>query len=113
MDDNGNPEEGVVTAAPDVPEATDAPDAPPLDRDLTIYHVADLKPRLLAWADAGCAPLSLGAVAECDSAGVQLLLAARRSLAARGSSLQITAASAVVRDALSVFGLQALLPTTP
>jgi len=109
MDDNGNPEEGVVTAAPDVPEATDAPDAPPLDRDLTIYHVADLKPRLLAWADAGCAPLSLGAVAECDSAGVQLLLAARRTAIARGAALTLLDAPPTVQDAIRRVGLDNVL----
>jgi len=91
------------------------PEALTLGPELTIAFAASERERLaeaLRKPDTGLA-LDLATVTEFDSAGVQLLLAARRSLAARGSSLQITAASAVVRDALSVFGLQALLPTTP
>ena len=53
--------------------------------------------------------LDLGEVTDFDSAGVQLLLAARRSLAERGQRLQVATASPVVRDGLQVFGLQSLL----
>ena len=56
--------------------------------------------------------LDLSGVTEFDSAGLQLLLAARRSLAARGQALSIHQPSAVVCDALAVFGLQDLLSTT-
>jgi len=59
--------------------------------------------------DSGTLTLDLSGVSEFDSAGLQLLLATRRSLAAKGRGLHITAASAVVRDALVVFGLQQLL----
>jgi anti-sigma B factor antagonist len=58
----------------------------------------------------GDVTLDLAAVSEFDSAGVQLLLATRRSLTERGSSLRIVGASRTVTDALSVYGLQALLP---
>lgn len=54
--------------------------------------------------------LDLSGVTEFDSAGVQLLLAARRSLAERGQVLALLDASPVVRDALAVFGLQHTLP---
>jgi anti-sigma B factor antagonist len=54
--------------------------------------------------------LDLSGVTEFDSAGVQLLLATRRSLAARGQTLALLDASPVVRDALAVFGLQHTLP---
>ena len=55
--------------------------------------------------------LDLSSVTEFDSAGLQLLLATRRSLAARGQALHIHEPSAVVRDALAVFGLLDLLST--
>jgi anti-anti-sigma factor len=53
--------------------------------------------------------LDLSAVEAFDSAGVQLLLATRRSLAERGDALRIVAASPAVNDALAHFGLQHLL----
>ena len=53
--------------------------------------------------------LDLSEVTDFDSAGVQLLLAARRSLVERGQRLHVAAASQVVRDGLQVFGLQSLL----
>lgn len=57
----------------------------------------------------GALTLDLSGVTEFDSAGLQLLLATRRSLAASGRPLRIAAPSEVVRDALLVFGLQPLL----
>lgn len=62
---------------------------------------------------AGGLQLDLGAVQDFDSSGVQLLLSARRSLAARGQVLQVVAASAPVRDALLLFGLGELLAAAP
>jgi anti-sigma B factor antagonist len=57
----------------------------------------------------GTLALDLAGVTEFDSAGLQLLLAARRSLTAQGRALRLLAPSAVVRDALVVFGLHPLL----
>jgi anti-sigma B factor antagonist len=53
--------------------------------------------------------LDLQGVTDVDSAGVQLLLAARRSLTERGDMLHLQAPSACVREALTVFGLTGLL----
>ena len=47
-----------------VPEPTPLPAAAPIDRDLTIYHVAELKPRLLAWLQDGGSTLSLACAQE-------------------------------------------------
>lgn len=76
--------------------------------ELTIAQAAQWREQLLAWLADGRTTLSLdlGEVSDFDSAGVQLLLAARRSLGERGGSLSIRAASATVVDALRVFGLQ-------
>jgi anti-anti-sigma factor len=81
-----------------------------LGPELNIGHAAAARDILAAaLAGQGDRALDLGAVSDIDSAGVQLLLAARRSLAERGNALHLTAASAAVRDALAVFGLQHLL----
>lgn len=55
--------------------------------------------------------LDLSAVTEVDSAGLQLLLATRRSLAERGDALHLLAPSAPLREALAVLGLSHLLPS--
>lgn len=82
--------------------------------DMTITAAAGLREHLVdavAGLPAGstCLRLDLSAVHEFDSSGVQLLLAARRSLAERGASLQVVAAANAVRDALQLFGLTTLL----
>jgi len=61
-----------------------------------------------AAADAGPLALDLSAVTEIDSAGVQLLLALRASLAARGRALHLQAPGGMVREALGTLGLQSL-----
>ncbi len=95
---------------------TDTPaPAPPLalGPDLTIAHAATCRDALV---DALCATtgdlaLDLCGVTDIDSAGLQLLLATRRSVAERGASLQIIGLSGSAADALAVFGLDARLDT--
>ena len=53
--------------------------------------------------------LDLGQIEACDSAGVQLLLAAKASAAGRNRQLRITAASESVRQACETYGLTELL----
>lgn len=83
----------------------------PLGPELTIAFAAACRDTLVdALATTpGDLALDLGEVTDFDSSGVQLLLATQRSLAARGDALCITAASAAVRDALTLFGLGGLL----
>ena len=84
-----------------------------LGAEMTIAHAAAHRDSLvdaLAAAPGGL-QLDLSGVSDVDSSGVQLLLAARRSLAERGQPLQIVAASAAVQDALQLFGLAELLAT--
>jgi anti-anti-sigma factor len=85
-----------------------------LGPELTIPHAAAIRDRLLAAmaaqdADEADFTLDLGPVGECDSSGVQLLLATRRSLRNRGGRLRLLDAGAAVRDALTTFGLTDLL----
>jgi anti-anti-sigma factor len=87
-----------------------------IDAEMTIAAAAGLRETLVDAvaalpADATALRLDLSAVHDFDSSGVQLLLSARRSLAARGAALQVVAAADAVRDALQLFGLGALLAT--
>ncbi len=83
----------------------------PLGPELTIAQAAACHATLLQAlaAHSGDLALDLATVSDFDSAGVQLLLATRRSLAERGDALRIVAASPAVNDALAHFGLQDLL----
>ncbi len=72
---------------------------------MTIAQASQWLEPLRAALSAGASRLDLDAVSECDSAGVQLLLAARRSAAMQGQVLGEQRASQSVRDCLSRYGL--------
>ena len=84
--------------------------------ELTVAEAEAFRQALLAGladADAGgraFPPVDLGAVERFDTAGVQLLLSLRRTLAARGEDWRLAAASPAVADTLAFYGLAALLP---
>jgi anti-sigma B factor antagonist len=81
-----------------------------LGPELTIPYAAVHHLSLLEkLADDGDLALDLAGVSDFDSAGVQLLLSTRRTLAERGDALHIVGASAAVRDALELFGLADLM----
>jgi len=81
-----------------------------LDQPLTIYTAAELKPRMIeAVGGPGFDGFDLSAVGEIDSAGVQLLLLARREAATRGAPFRLARASDCVIDALSMLGLESML----
>jgi anti-anti-sigma factor len=79
--------------------------------EMTINHAGACHDALARAMEAapGDLHLDLREVTDFDSAGVQLLLAVRRSLRERGDALVIDGASPPVRDALVVFGLLDLL----
>lgn len=60
----------------------------------------------------GAAELDLSAVSECDTAGVQLLVAARRQARARGTALALHNPSEPVREALQRYGIEAMTSTS-
>lgn len=85
-----------------------------LPAELSIYTAAELHPQWLAWAsqDGGAQAHALvdgTAVDLVDGAGVQLLVALQRCLAARGCSLHLRAPSRPLRDACDALGLGAWL----
>lgn len=77
-----------------------------VEGELTIYRAAELKPALLETVRGHAAPaLDLSAVTEFDSAGLQLLLAARQEAARLGKRLAVSAASSAVRDVFALLGM--------
>lgn len=79
--------------------------------EFTIYRAAELCERFReAVAPSADLAVDLAEVTECDTAGVQLLLAAARALEERGSRLLLAAASEPVREALQSLGLAARFP---
>ena len=95
---------------------TDPSPAFRIDGELTIYSAAAicaaLKDAVAATPAGAPFELDLAGVTEMDSAGVQLLLAASRSLQAHAGSLRIAAASAPVREALEALQLAAHFDAT-
>lgn len=78
-----------------------------VEGEMTIYRAAELKPALLEAVRTHDAPtLDLSAVTEFDSAGLQLLMVARREAAGLGKRVEICAASPAVRDVFALLGLE-------
>ena len=74
--------------------------------EMTIGRAADLKNELLA-ALSGCTDveINLAAVDEIDSAGIQLLVLAKREAVAAGKRLRLTAHSKAVVEILDLCNL--------
>jgi anti-sigma B factor antagonist len=77
-----------------------------IEEDLTIYNAVDMKRRLL---DAVRAPnaleLDLARVGEIDTAGVQLLILAKRESQRLSRDLHIVAHSPAVRSVLEIYNM--------
>jgi anti-anti-sigma factor len=85
-----------------------------IDGDLTIRHAARRRTQLLDWlAQAGPDDaLDLAQVSACDTAGLQLLLALRRSRAEQSHGLRLCNATPGLSEVLQRSGLGDLLPDT-
>jgi anti-sigma B factor antagonist len=88
-----------------------------LDGEMTIYRAAELKQALLAAIDgAASLALDLSGVTEIDSAGLQLLMLAKRTAQSKGGDLHLAAQSNAVADVLDLldlatyFGDQLVIP---
>lgn len=74
--------------------------------ELTIYTASEWKPRLLApLLEGENLELDLGAVQELDTAGLQLLLLAKKEARARGLTLQFCNHSPAALEAIELCGL--------
>lgn len=80
-----------------------------LTGEWTIHQIGDHHRALMSAIQAGAWTLDASGITEFDSAGLQLLVAARHTLLRQGRELQLVAASACVRDALANYGLDASL----
>lgn len=77
-----------------------------LPGELTIYTAEECKKVLDAsFAHAGDVDLDLSAIESIDSAGLQLLVLAKKEALARGKKFQLSVSSPAVRDALQLSGL--------
>ena len=77
-----------------------------LDQDLTIYNAGCVKMQFLEALEANqLLELDLSQVAEIDTAGIQLLVFAKRESLRQKRSLRIVAHSPAVRDAIDFFDL--------
>ncbi len=80
-----------------------------IDGEFTIYRAAELaaalKAALAAVPDGGALEVDLSEVSEMDSAGVQLLLAAKRSADETGRALRLAGRSAAVSEVLAILRL--------
>ena len=85
-----------------------------IEGDMNIYRAAELKQLLVSAAEnATVVHVDLCDVTELDSAGVQLLLLARRTAEKRQHEFQVVRASAVVCEVLKLLDLTSLVDGVP
>jgi anti-sigma B factor antagonist len=76
-----------------------------IDGELTIFRAAELKPALLA--EPPVTEIDLSGVTDLDTAGVQLLMLAKKTAVTQGRDLHLTGHSAVVMDVFELLNLAA------
>jgi anti-sigma B factor antagonist len=76
-----------------------------LQGEWTIHAIAQHREAMLVLVNEAHVEFDASGINEMDSAGLQLLLAAQRSLALQGRELRLTQASEVVRNVLESYGL--------
>jgi anti-anti-sigma factor len=92
-------------------DATPSANAYVLPGEMTIPHAAEVREALLHAMGVGQTQFDAQAVESIDSSGIQVLLALNRSLHNNGVSLHLTSPSAVLLDALRLYGLGELAQT--
>jgi len=83
-----------------------------LTGEWTIHAIAQQREAMLALVDGGHVEFDASGVTEMDSAGLQLLLSAQRSVALRGQELKLMALSDPVKSVLAVYALDSSLHST-
>lgn len=74
--------------------------------ELTIYRAAELKDALLAPLASGVTlEIDLAGVTELDTAGLQLLMLAKKTAQAQGAALRLLGHSAAVVDVFELLGM--------
>lgn len=82
-----------------------------VEGELTIFRAAELRPLLLG--DPPPAEIDLSGVTEIDTAGLQLLLQARRTALTEQRALRLTAPSPAVCEVIELLNLGAYLDVAP
>lgn len=81
-----------------------------LEGEFTIYSIAELKTSLsVLLEEETYIDIDLSAVVECDSAGVQLMVALKRESVRRGKMLTFTNPSAAVLEVYDLYNLAEML----
>jgi anti-anti-sigma factor len=89
-------------------EITDGVPQLHVDGEMTIYTATELKEQLLSYVTRpGQVELNLAQVSDLDSAGLQLLILAKREALRVGASMHMTGHSRAVLDALDLCDLAA------
>jgi anti-sigma B factor antagonist len=76
-----------------------------LTGEWTIHAIAQHREAMLLLVNEAHVEFDASGISEMDSAGLQLLLAAQRSIALQGRELRLTQVSPAVRDVLTAYGL--------
>jgi anti-anti-sigma factor len=85
-----------------------------IEGEMTIYRAAELKRTLLTpIVEAAVVEFDLSRVTELDSAGVQLLMLAKRTAQAKHSELRLVAHSSAVLDVMELLNLGSYFGNTP
>jgi len=85
-----------------------------VEGSMTIYEAAEHKSELLAaLGDATALELDLGEVDEADTAGLQLLLLARREAAHAGKTLRVVRLGPALAEVLDRWGLRGAFADPP
>lgn len=76
--------------------------------EMNIYRAADLKPMLLEpLADGATLEVDLSGVTDLDTAGLQVLMLAKKTAQTKGGELRLVAHSPIVVDVLELLNLSA------
>lgn len=80
-----------------------------LTGEWTIHAIAQHREAMLALVNDGTAVFDASGITDMDTAGLQLLLSAQRSVAQQGQELQLVQPSAAVKSVLQAYGLDMTL----
>lgn len=75
----------------------------------TIHAIAQQRETMLALVNEGSFEFDAGGITDMDTAGLQLLLSAQRSVAQQGHELRLLNVGSAVKSVLSAYGLDASL----
>jgi len=84
---------------------TPAPNVLKVDGELTIFRAMELKPAFLA--EPPVSEIDLSGVTDLDTAGVQLLMLAKKTALAQGRDLHLTGHSPAVMDVFELLNVAA------